>query len=286
MDRAETFNSYRPLLFSIAYRMLGSAMDAEDLVQETFTRWQSTTANIESPKAFLAAIITRLCIDQLRSAKTQREDYIGPWLPEPIMTDSTTNPDSALADSLSIAFLVVLESLSPVERAVFLLREVFDYGYAEIARIVDKSEPNCRQMVKRAKEHIAARRPRFTVRPEEHDRLVVQFGQVCANGDLEGLLALLADDITAYSDGGGKVVAARNPIVGADRVARFILGILRKMPVGAVLGLGIINGQTAIITQVGAQPYNVLAFDIDTGRIRRIFNILNPEKLKKIAILD
>jgi RNA polymerase sigma-70 factor (ECF subfamily) len=282
MDRAETFDSYRPLLFSIAYRMLGSAMDAEDMVQETFLRWESVAGVIESPKAYLSAIITRLCIDHLRSAKVQREEYIGPWLPEPIMTE--TPADSAvLAESLSIAFLVVLERLLPVERAVFLLREVFDYGYAEIARIVNKSEANCRQMVKRAKEHLAAQRPRFEVRREERERLLFQFGQACADGDMQGLLALFSDDIIAYSDGGGKVSSARNPIFGRDRVARFILGVARKRPEGAVLGWSIVNGQPALVTHVGGEPYSVLAFDIAEGRIRRIFSILNPQKLTRIA---
>lgn len=281
MDRVETFNPYRPLLFSIAYRMLGTAMDAEDMVQETFVRWQSA-GEADTPKAYLTTIITRLCIDHLRSARVQREDYIGPWLPEPIMTETPAD-SAALAESLSIAFLVVLESLSPVERAVFLLREVFDYGYDEIARMVEKSEDNCRQMVRRAKQHLAEHRPRFDVKREEHERLLFQFGQAVTLGDMDGLLSLLAEDITAVSDGGGKAVAARNPVVGPDRVARFILGAVKKTPEGAVRGVSLINGQPAIVTYVNGLPYSVLAFEVAEGRIRRIFNILNPDKLKGIA---
>ncbi len=280
MDRTETFNQYRPLLFSIAYRMLGTAMDAEDMVQEAFVRWQSA-GEAETPKAYLTAIITRLCIDHLRSARVKREEYIGPWLPEPIMTETPAD-SAALAESLSIAFLVVLESLSPVERAVFLLREVFDYGYDEIARIVEKSEDNCRQMVRRAKQHLAERRPRFDVPREEHERLLFQFGQAVTLGDMDGLLSLLADDITAVSDGGGKVTAARNPIVGPDRVARFILGVVNKTPEGATRGVNLINSQPAIVTYVNGAPYSVLAFEIAEGRIRRLFNVLNPDKLRGI----
>lgn len=283
MERAETFNQYRPLLFSIAYRMLGTAMDAEDMVQEAFVRWQAAS-EAENPKAYLSAVITRLCIDHLRSARVQREEYIGPWLPEPIMTETPADT-AALAESLSIAFLVVLESLSPVERAVFLLREVFDYGYDEIARIVEKSEDNCRQMVRRAKQHIAERRPRFDVQREEHERLLVQFGQAVMLGDMDGLLSLLADDITAVSDGGGRVSAARNPVVGPDRVARFILGVANKTPEGAVRGVSLINGQPAIVTYVGGAAYSVIAFEIAEGRIQRIFNVLNPDKLKRIALV-
>jgi len=282
MDRIEIFDSHRPLLFSIAYRMLGSAMDAEDLVQETFVRWQSTSEAIESPKAYLAAITTRLCIDHLRSAKVQREEYIGPWLPEPIMTETPAD-SAALAESLSIAFLVVLESLSPVERAVFLLREVFDYGYEEIARIVEKSEANCRQMAKRAKEHLAARRPRFEARREEQERLLFQFGRACATGDMSGLLGLLSEDIIAYSDGGGKAGVARKPIFGPNKVARFMLAVLRKMPATLAYTFGTVNGQSAVIGYVDGQPYNVILLDVAEGRIRRIYSILNPEKLKRIT---
>jgi RNA polymerase sigma-70 factor, ECF subfamily len=283
MDRAELFNQYRPLLFSIAYRILGTAMEAEDKVQDTFLRWQSA-GEADNPKAYLTTIVTRLCIDHLRSAKVQREEYIGSWLPEPIMTTGLPAESDALADSLSMAFLVVLESLSPVERAVFLLREVFEYDYDEIARIVEKTEDNCRQMVRRAKAHLAEHRPRYDVRREDHERIIFQFGQAVITGDMEGLLALLADDIVTFSDGGGKVSAARNPIVGADHVTRFFFGILDKQPEGSISQIGEINGQPAVVTHVDKRPYNVLVFDIADNRIRRIFNIRNPEKLRQIRV--
>ncbi len=285
MERAETFTQYRPLLFSIAYRMLGSAMDAEDMVQETFVRWQSSPDAIESPKAYLSAIVTRLCIDHLRSARVLREEYIGPWLPEPIVTE-TPHDSAVLADSLSIAFLRVLESLSPVERAVFLLREVFDYGYDEIARVVGKSEANCRQMVKRAKARIAERRPRFDVRREEHERLLAEFSQACLTGDVNGLLSLFADDITLYSDGGGKAGTARNPIYTPAKVARFIFAILRKAPPGFSARIARVNGQPTIISYANGTPYTVLAFDIADGRIRSIYNIINPDKLTRVPPLS
>jgi RNA polymerase sigma-70 factor, ECF subfamily len=283
MERTEIFSQYRPLLFSIAYRILGTAMEAEDMVQDTFVRWQAATV-ADNPKAYLTTILTRLCIDHLRSAKVQREEYLGPWLPEPIMTTNLPAESAALADSLSMAFLVILESLSPVERAVFLLREVFEYDYDEIARIAEKTEDNCRQMVRRAKAHITERRPRYEVRREEHERIIFQFGQAVTTGDMEGLLALLADDITSFSDSGGKVSAARNPVVGPDRVARLVMGVFGKMPEGAMSEIGQINGQPAILTHINNRPYNVLIFDVSDGRIRRIYNILNPDKLKGIKI--
>jgi RNA polymerase sigma-70 factor (ECF subfamily) len=215
MDRLETFNQYRPLLFSIAYRMLGSVMDAEDMVQETYLRWEQAYGNeIQSPKAYLSAIITRLCIDQLRSARAQREVYPGPWLPEPLITGEPagTADIAALNESLSMAFLILLEKLPPVERAVFLLREVFDYPYGDIAAIVNKSEANCRQMVSRSKAYIAAGRPRFEVSPAEQQQLTSQFIEACTAGDLDNLVNILAEDIILWSDGGGKGAAARQPI--------------------------------------------------------------------------
>jgi RNA polymerase sigma-70 factor, ECF subfamily len=286
MEQVEVFTQYRPLLFSIAYRMMGSAMDAEDLVQESYLRWQATDrGTVESPKAFLTTIMTRLCIDQWRSARMQREEYIGPWLPEPILSSRFEDP-TKMSDSISIAFLTLLESLSPIERAVYLLREVFDYEYAEIARIVDKSEANCRQMVKRAKDHLVAARPRFAVQPGEHERLLMEFSQACATGDMNGLLAILAEDVVGLSDGGGKVTAARNPIYGADKVARFMLGLMNKLPEGLVVQAQVINGQPAVVSYVNNQPYSILTIEVGAGRIQQVYNVLNPEKLKGIPALE
>jgi RNA polymerase sigma-70 factor (ECF subfamily) len=195
MDRVELFDRHRTLLFSIAYRMLGSVMDAEDVVQETYLRWQRASGNgIRSPKSYLSAIVTRLSIDWLRSAKTRREEYVGPWLPEPLATGSDIADAAALDETLSMAFLVLLENLSPVERAVFLLREAFDYGYAEIASLIGKSEANCRLLARRARVSVAARRPRCESSPEQEERLIGSFLEACFDGDMEGLLALLSED--------------------------------------------------------------------------------------------
>lgn len=286
MQSTDTFTQYRPLLFSIAYRLLGSAMDAEDMVQDAYLRWQAADpAAIQSPKAFLTTIVTRLCIDQWRSASRQREDYLGPWLPEPILTEPFQDP-TAMADSLSIAFMTLLESLSPVERAVYLLREVFDYDYAEVARIVDKSEANCRQMVKRAKDHLAAQRPRFEAQPQEHARLLMEFAQACATGDLNGLLSILSEDVVVMSDGGGKVSAARNPIYGRDNASRFMLGVLQKRPAGFIVQAQEVNGRTALVAYVNNRPYSVQTLEVVDGRIRRIYLILNPDKLQGIPPLE
>ena len=266
-ERLNHFDSYRPLLFSIAYRMLGSVMDAEDIVQEAFLRWQKAPeAEVQSPKAYLSAVVTRLCIDHLRSARVKREDYVGPWLPEPLVTDDM--PDAletaARSESLSLAFLVLLESLSPTERAVFLLREVFDYDYAEIARIVGKTEAACRKMAQWAHEHIAARRPRFDA-PQDQQRQAAQFAQALGAGDVPGLLSLLADDAVLWADGGGRVRAALNPIHGRANVARFLVGAARKAPPGFVPRFAQINGQPGLVGYVDGQPFMVLALDIAEG---------------------
>lgn len=283
MDPSEVFDRHRPLLFSIAYRMLGSVMDAEDFVQEAFVRWQRASGTeVRSPRAYLSSVVTRLCIDQLRSARVQREQYAGPWLPEPLPTEPA--PD-AVDESLSMAFLVLLESLTPTERAVFLLREVFDYDYGEISRLVGKSEANCRQIARRARQSVAARRPRFERSVEHEERLVERFLEACASGDMDGLVSLLSDDITLWSDGGGRVRAALNPIYGSDRVGRFLLGILREIPPDFVSRQGQINGQPGIVGYAGGHPMGVLTLDILDGRIRAIRIVVNPEKLRAVPPL-
>ncbi len=280
--RVDQLDQYRPLLFGIAYRMLGSAMDAEDMVQETFLRWQRERSDeIQSPKGYLSAVITRLCIDHLRSAHIQREQYVGPWLPEPLLTTEDTSMIETLelAESLSMAFLVVLESLSPVERAVFLLREVFGYEYREIARIVNKSEINCRQIASRAKEHIAAKRPRFDATREQQEQVTQRFVQACASGDLQALLAVLAPDVVFEADGGGKVSAARKPIHGADKVARAIFGVLKLLPPDLNIELKQVNAQPGIVGYAGGKPLYVSVLHIANDRIHGIYNVLNPDKL-------
>lgn len=286
MPATETFQNHRPYLFAIAYRMLGSVMEAEDMVQEAFLRWrQVEEEEVRSPKAYLAATVTRLCIDHLRSARVQRESYVGSWLPEPLVVMGPMDL-TALDDSLSMAMLVLLESLSPVERAVFLLREVFEYEYAEVAAIVERSEAACRQMIKRARERLATRRPRFDSSPEQRAMLTAEFARTCVTGDMNGLLALLTDEAVMLSDGGGKVRAARRPIHGAERVARAMLGILDKlMPPGVVSHFATVNGQPGIVSYLNEQPYNVLAFDVANGRIRALYNVLNPDKLRGVPPL-
>ena len=288
VDRVGTFSEQRPLLFSIAYRMLGSVMDAEDMVQETFLRWQGAPADdVRSPKSYLSTVITRLCIDQLRSAKAQREQYIGPWLPEPLITEETAQIDEhlALADSLSMAFLVLLERLSPLERAVFLLHEVFDYGYPEIARIVDKSEANCRQMVHRAREHISAGESRYEITPEQLREISARFVQATSNGDMAGLIELLSDDVTVWSDGGGKVPAALNPIYGPAKVARYFIGVARKMPPSTQMRTVRVNGRPGFITWVAGAVYLVAEVSFRDGKIDGMRVVRNPDKLRHVPPL-
>jgi RNA polymerase sigma-70 factor, ECF subfamily len=284
------FDEHRPLLFSIAYRMLGSVADAEDALQEAFVRWQRVPgAEVDSPRAYLSSVVTRLCIDQLRSARARREEYVGPWLPEPIPTGPVSDLSETviLEESLSMAFLVLLESLTPTERAVFLLREVFDYEYAEVSRLVGKSEDNCRQILRRACQSVAARRPRFDGSPERERRLVESFLAVCAGGDVEGLISLLEEDVTLYTDGGGRVIAAPNPIHGPDNVARFVLGIFAKSPPGLIIRPSGVNGRPGIIGYFAdGRPQGVVTFEAHEGRIRAIHIVVNPEKLGGIPPLE
>ena len=283
LDLTQTFSQQRPLLFSIAYRMLGSVMDAEDMVQEAFLRWRNVRGDdVRSPKSYLSTVITRLCIDQLRSAKTQREQYIGPWLPEPLISEQTSDIDEhlALSDSLSMAFLVMLERLSPLERAVFLLREVFDYPYPEIAAIVDKSEANCRQMVHRAREHISAGDRRFEITKEQLDELSARFLAATANGDMDALIDLLSEDVTVWSDGGGKVPAEMNPIHGPDRVARFFIGLAKKMPPSTQMRTALVNGRPGFITWIDGLIYMVAEVSFRDGKIEGVRVVRNPDKLR------
>jgi RNA polymerase sigma-70 factor (ECF subfamily) len=287
MSHLETFNQHRSLLFAIAYRMLGTVTDAEDMVQETFLRWQQTAeATVKSAKSYLSTIITRLCIDHLRSARVQREQYVGPWLPEPIMTQQQTDDPAAqveLADSLSIAFLVVLERLSPIERAVFLLREVFEYDYDEIAQMVEKSPANCRQILRRSRQHITAQRPRFSVSQQQQEQITAKFLEASTQGDLQGLMSLLAKDVTFWSDSGGRVAAALKPIQGAVKVTRFLLAIRSKWLSTSIAQIIEINGQPGMITRVDGCVHSVTTFDIVDGSIQSIYVVRNPEKLKRMS---
>src|SRR5215218_6809154 len=287
-ERAAVFTETRPLLFSIAYRMLGSVADAEDIVQDAYLRWQRTLDDdIREPRAYLTTVVTRLAINQLKSARVQRETYVGPWLPEPFVTEHA--PDSSasveLAESLSMAFLVMLERLSPIERAVLLLHDVFDFEYAEIARIVDKSEANCRQLLSRAKKHVVADEARFDADREQAARLTRRFTEASGAGDLQGMLAVLAEDITLWADGGGKVKgAALRPIHGADAVARFVIGRTAQFATAdRTTRPTEINAQPGFVVYVSGRPLTALIFHVRDGRIQTIYAVGNPDKLRSIA---
>jgi RNA polymerase sigma-70 factor (ECF subfamily) len=281
----ELYEQLRPLMFSIAYRMLGSASEAEDIVQEAFLRLHRESAKgtaIESPKAYLSAITTRLSIDHLRSARVRRERYVGTWLPEPVVTDDV--PEHAeTADSLSMAFLVLLESLSPVERAVFLLREVFDYDYDEIAKVVGKSEDNCRQISVRARRQVEAKKPRFEASRKRREELAQRFFDAVTNGDTEAFIGLLAADVVAYGDGGGKAPAFPRPVFGRDRVARVFAEGARLFAArlgASAMRLAVINGQPgALFLNREGRPVLAVSLDIADGLVQTIRGISNPEKL-------
>jgi RNA polymerase sigma-70 factor (ECF subfamily) len=285
-DFITVFSEYKPLLFSIAYRMLGTVMDAEDMVQETFLRWQnSDQGQVESPKAWLSTVVTRLCINHLKSARVQREAYVGPWLPEPLVSGLSVDPgeNAKLSESLSLAFLVLLESLNPTERAVFVLREVFNYEFSEIAPIVEKTEANCRQILARARKSVEERRPRFDAKPEEAEKLIQKFEQAVQTGNLDDLLRLLTKDVVLVSDGGGKARAVLRPISGADHVARLLIGATKKFGVRAqVLHHTTVNGLPGSVSFAAGRVLRVIAFGIQEGRIRSLFIITNPDKLSRI----
>ena len=283
------FNEHRGLLFSVAYRMLGSRADAEDMLQETFLRWQQgSEAAIRDPRAFLVTVITRLCINQLQSARVRREQYFGQWLPEPLFTQFAAESPaiSGIDGSLSMAFLMLLERLTPIERAVFLLREVFDYEYAEVAAMLGRSEANCRQILKRAKQHVTEDRPRFDTSPHEHQRMLQQFLDATGRGDMQGLLALLSSDVVLYTDGGGKATAVPNPIYGPDHVARFFLFAPQKfLPKDVVRRFTEINGQPGIAAYHQGRVFGVLLMDIAERQIRNIYIVRNPDKLEGLPSL-
>jgi RNA polymerase sigma-70 factor, ECF subfamily len=286
----ESFETYRSYLFAIAYRMLGSAMDAEDMVQETYLRYSTTPPEtIISLKAFLTTIISRLCVDQLHLAHRQREQYLGPWLPEPILTPEALEIVSLeekvdREETISLAFLLLLEQLQPIERAVFLLREVFDYDYAEIATILGKNEVSCRKWFSRARKHLADHRPRFPASPETQQHLLASFLQAVNAGEMNNLVNMLAEDVTFWADGGGKVKgAATRKLTGRLAVARFILGADRRfLPEGYRTGIEMVNGQPALVARDNHRAYLVLTIEVEAGRIQAICIVANPEKLARV----
>lgn len=285
----EQFDHYRPLLFAIAYRMLGVVADAEDILQETYLRVQSHVDEvIEKPKQYLTTIVTRLCLNHLSAAPTQREQYLGPWLPEPLLTadqSAVVNPveTALLHESISLAFLVLLESLQPAERAVFLLHEVFDYKHSEIAAMLDKSESACRQLLRRAKAYIAARRPRFTATPEQHERLLHTFIQSVQQGEVDAFLQLLAEDVTLVPDGGGERGAAIHVLCGRTAVSAFALGTYRNSPADVSFTMPLINGQPAILARrADGRPFYAI-FLYGQGDRVHLLHVVAGRKLTAIA---
>ncbi|HYY19089.1 MAG TPA: RNA polymerase sigma-70 factor [Streptosporangiaceae bacterium] len=279
----------RPLMFSIAYRMTGSVGDAEDIVQEAVIRTYRAARQgtmVESLKAFVTTTTTRLAIDHLRSARVQREAYVGTWLPEPLLSDPAPGPAerAEMSDSLSLAFLVLLESLSPVERAVFLLREVFGYDYGEIAEAVGKSEPNCRQIFTRARRHIDEGRPRFEASRRQGTELTELFLAALSGGDIEAFIDLLAPDVTMYGDGGGKAPAASAPVHGRERVARLLRGLARQAEKWiADVRPAQVNGQPGIIAyDRDGNLFGVIAFEYADGQVQAIRSQINPDKLRHL----
>ncbi len=281
---ATTFEEQRSYLFSIAYRMLGSVSDAEDAVQDAFVRWQrDPRREVDSPRAYLATIVVRLSMDQLRSARARREVYVGPWLPEPLVTTGRTDLTDTivLRESLSFAFLLLLEALSPLERAVFVLREVFDYDYGEIAAIVDKSAVNSRQIFHRARQRLSDRQAGFEPSHEQQQQISEQFFRATGTGDVQALLALLTEDAVSLSDGGGKARAALRPIRSRENVVRGLLGNLAKMPPDRVW-LEEVNGQPALIAARDGKAYGALLVDLRGDRVHVVYGVLNPDKLTDI----
>jgi RNA polymerase sigma-70 factor (ECF subfamily) len=277
----EAFARHRSLLFTVAYEMLGSASDAEDVVQETWLRWANVDpAVVRDPRAYLVRIVTRQALNRLRSVARRREDYVGEWLPEPLLTSPDVGADVELAESLSIAMLTVLETLGPAERAVFVLREVFDIPYDEIAEAVGKSPAAVRQIAHRARDHVAARRPRMPVSTSEQQEAVERFLAAIRHGDLQGLLDVLAPDVVIVADGGGFVAAARRPIEGAERVAHLLIVGLRTVDVEATAVW--LNGSPAVRLDIGGELDTAVSLAVENGRITRIYAVRNPHKLARL----
>ncbi len=283
MDREAEFLALRPQLFRLAYRMMGTRADAEDTVQEAYLRWQRAAEDdVRSPKSYLTTVVARLSLDSLKTAQRKREVYVGPWLPEPIV-EPLSEHAVEMAESLSLAFLHLLEALSPPERIAFLLREVFDAPYSEVAATLETTEANCRQMVTRARKHIHDHRPRFQVDRERHRGMLANFLNACASGDPSQLMTELREDVVLHSDGGGRAKAALNPIFGADRVARFFAGLVKK---GAVEGVTVrfaeVNGEPGALLYQGGKLVYVVTVEFDEDeKVAGVFIVANPEKLPR-----
>ncbi|MFI2372096.1 RNA polymerase sigma-70 factor [Streptomyces sp. NPDC018833] len=281
--KTEEFTAHRPRMFGLAYRLLGSAEEAEDAVQDAYLRWSNADrAAIEHPWAWLAKVVTNLCVNRLTSARVQRERYVGPWLPEPVFTqDGSLGPmeSAEQRDAVSAALLVLLERLTPTERAVYVLREAFGYRHRDIAGVLDLSEANCRQMYRRAVQRVATPEARFTPTSHRQHELVESFVMAAREGDLTGLEKLLAEDITWWSDGGGKVTAARRPIVGREKVLRFLWGSAQRYAGGWALAAAEVNGAPSLVAHVADRLIAVVSFEVRDGVIAQARVVVNPDKL-------
>ncbi|WP_040869903.1 RNA polymerase sigma-70 factor [Nocardia exalbida] len=283
-DRAtEAFVAHRNLLFTVAYEMLGSAADAEDVLQETWLRWVEVDAEqVRDERAYLVRIATRQSLNRLRTMKRRKEAYVGPWLPEPLLTAPDVAEDVELAESMSMALMLVLETLSPTERAVFVLREAFDIGYEEIAAAVDKTPAAVRQIAHRARKHVDARRPRSVVSVSETRAVLESFQRALETRDLQGLLEVLAPDVVVVSDGGGVKQAALRPVIGAERVVRFVTVGLRKVDATLTVGRSVVNGSPALLLRLDGEIDGVMAARVEDGRITGLYYVRNPEKLTRV----
>ncbi|MFJ1616712.1 MULTISPECIES: RNA polymerase sigma-70 factor [unclassified Streptomyces] len=279
----EAFVAHRNLLFTVAYEMLGSAADAEDVLQETWLRWvEVDLEQVRDRRAYLVRITTRQSLNRLRTMTRRKEAYVGPWLPEPVLTAPDVAEDVELAESVSMALMLVLETLSPTERAVFVLREAFDVGYDEIAAAVDKSPAAVRQIAHRARRHVDARRPRTAVSPSETRAALESFRRALETGDLQSLLDVLAPEVVLMSDGGGVKQAARRPVIGADKVARFIVGGSGKAEGALTVGRTVVNGNPALVLRLDGEIDGVLAIRVEDARIVGLYYVRNPEKLTRV----
>ena len=278
----DPYVTHRSLLFTVAYEMLGSVADAEDVVQETWLRWAGASqSEVHDPRAYLVRILTRQALNRLRTLARRREDYVGEWLPEPLLTTPDVAEDVEFAESVSMAMLTVLETLTPTERAVFVLREVFDLPYEEIAAAVDKTTAAVRQVAHRARKHVAARRPRMNIDASEHQRVVERFLAALTSGDVQGLMEVLAPDVVVVADGGGFVAAARHPIVGADKVVAFLSKFSTLAP-AALVDTVWLNGALGARIELDGELNTVISFVVDSGRISRMYAVRNPHKLSRL----
>ena len=299
-DATRVFAEHRGLLLGVAYRVLGRVADAEEVVQDAWLRWANARpAEVADPRAYLVRVTTRLAIDRLRHVKARRESYVGPWLPEPLLTGRDVAEDVALADSVSLALLVVLETLSPLERAVFVLREAFAFSHAEIAEILGRSEPAVRQLARRAREHVDARRPRFDADQATRRRVTERFLAACTDGDLDALMGVLAPGVTLVADGGGRALAPRRPLVGAEQVARFLLAIATESQMGRFLQsiaaepsreihieLAQVNGGPGIVATAAGAPIATFVLGVADGLVQAIYLVANPDKLAGVRAIE